>query len=300
MIEDVPTTARVHDVLLRATRVVIVEGPADAVDAADVPRLVLTGDEIADLARHLAIVDGGTGDHCRCRGWPTITVHGPDGELTACWTLHHQTGLRGAGNCDADLRDGPALTAWLAQRGLTGSQEVQERLAEQDAESERRRMRWLQAAPAGLAEVAAEVSQPSGDDDLAWSQQLDDAEDRLTALVHQHYPDPIERIRTLLAWAGVPTREPTSGSTWYDMAVLRLLHDEPADLVLAALAAHPPSPAQLDGAAQLFSTLEWTKAHGRQLPEPQRSMLIGHIQSDGTDSMRYRLNHGYYGAERTV
>ncbi|MFD0574311.1 hypothetical protein ACFQ0T_40150 [Kitasatospora gansuensis] len=100
-------------------------------------------------------------------------------------------------------------------------------------------MRWLQAAPAGLAEVAAEVSQPSGDDDLAWSQQLDDAEDRLTALVHQHYPDPIERIRTLLAWAGVPTREPTSGSTWYDMAVLRLLHDEPADLVLAALAAHP-------------------------------------------------------------
>ncbi|MFI7358055.1 hypothetical protein ACIBTP_29555 [Streptomyces avidinii] len=299
MAEDVPTTARVQDVLNRATRVVIVEGSPDEVDSVDLTRLVVTGDEIADLASHLAIVDGGTGDTCRCRGRPTIVVHGPDGE-TACWTLHHQIGLRGIGNCDADLRDGPALTKWLARRGLTGSQKAQERLAEEEAEAEQRRMRWIQAAPAGLADAAADVSQPPGRDDEAWSQQLDDAEDRLAALIQQHYPDATGRIRALLAWAGIPSRESSSGSRWYDMAVLRRLHDEPADLVLAALAAHPPSPAQLDGASELFCAPEWTTAHDRHLPEPQRSMLIGHIRADGTDAMRRRLSWGYYGAERTA
>lgn len=298
--EDVPTTARVQDVLNRAAHVLIVEGPPDQVDSTDLRRLVVTGDEIADLARHLAIVDGGTGDRCRCNGWPTIMVHGPDGELTACWTLHHQTGLRGIGSCDADLRDGPALTEWLAQRGLTGSQDVQEMLAEEEAEAEQRRMRWIQAAPAGLADVAADVSRPPGRDDEAWSRQLDEAEGRLAALIRQHYPDAIERNRALLAWAGVRCRESTGGSMWYDMAVLRRIHAESPDLVLTALAARPPSPAQLDGASELFCTLEWTNAHDRQLPEPQRSMLIGHIQAVGTDTMRVRLSWGYYGAERTV
>ncbi|MEV4175546.1 hypothetical protein [Nonomuraea sp. NPDC049709] len=40
-------------------------------------------------------------------------------------------------------------------------------------------------------------------------------------------------------------------------------------------------------------------AHGMQLSEPLRSMLIGHIQADGTDPMRSRMRHGYYGAERS-
>lgn len=299
MTEDVPTTARVQDVLNRATRVVIVEGSPDEADSIDLTRLVVTGDEIADLASHLAILDGGTGDRCRCNGWPTIMVHGPDGETT-CWTLHHQIGLRGVGNCDADLRDGPALTEWLARRGLTGSQKVQEGLAEEEAEAEQRRMRWIRAAPAGLVDAAADVSRPPGRDDEAWSRQLDDAEDRLAALIQQHYPDAIERIRALLAWAGTCSRESSGGSTWYDMVVLRQLHDEAPDLVLAALAAVSPSPAQLDGASELFCAPEWTKAHDRHLPEPQRSMLIGHIQADGTDAMRRRLSWGYYGAERTV
>jgi hypothetical protein len=73
------------------------------------------------LAHVLAIVDGGTGDRCRCIGWPTIMVYDVRGELMACWTLHHQSGLRGIGDCVADLQDGPAPTEWLAERGLTGS-----------------------------------------------------------------------------------------------------------------------------------------------------------------------------------
>ncbi|MFD7262679.1 hypothetical protein [Streptomyces sp. NPDC059874] len=300
MDEGAPTTARLRDVLNRAERVVIAEGSPDEADSAEVARIVVTGTEIADLAQLLAIVDGGTGDRCRCNGWPTIVVHDVKGELIACWTLHHQSGLRGIGDCDADLRDGPALTEWLAERGLTGSREVQAGLAVQEAEEDRRRLRWLQAAPAGLRDAAMDVFDPPGRDLEAWSGRLRDAKARLAALVQDGYPDGIERIRVLLAWAGVPARESTGGLKWYDMAVEQQLLAEDPDLILAALAARPLSPAQLDGAAQLFGSLEWTGAHGKQLPEPLRSMLIGHIQADGTDPMRFRMRHGYYGAERSA
>ena len=77
------------------------------------------------------------------------------------------------------------------------------------------------------------------------------------------------------------------------MAVEQLLLAEDPDLVIAALATGTPSPGQLDGAAQLFSSFEWTTAHGRDLAEPLRSMLIAHIQADGTDPMRFRMRHGY-------
>ncbi|MFB7383254.1 hypothetical protein ACFC6U_33745 [Kitasatospora purpeofusca] len=66
------------------------------------------------------------------------------------------------------------------------------------------------------------------------------------------------------------------------MAVQQQFRAEDPDLVLAALATRPPSPAHLDGAAQLFASIEWTGAHGKQLPEPLRSVLIGHIEADGT------------------
>jgi hypothetical protein len=300
MDEGAPTTVRLRDVLNRAERVVIAEGSPDEADSADVARIVVTGAEIADVAQLLAIVDGGTGDRCRCNGWPTIMVHDVKGELIACWTLHHQSGLRGLGTCDADLRDGPALTEWLAERGLTRSRDVQARLAAQEAEEDRRRLRWFQAAPAGLCDAAMEVSHPPGRDLEAWSGHLRDAKARLATLVQHSYPDGIERIRVLLAWAGISARESTGGLKWYDMAVEQQLLAEDPDLVLAALATRPPSQAQLDGAAQLFASLEWTGAHGKQLPEPLRSMLIGHIQADGTDPMRFRMRHGYYGAERSA
>ncbi|MGV9451599.1 hypothetical protein [Streptomyces sp. NPDC003635] len=294
--EGAPTNARLRDVLSRAGHVVIVEAPPDEADFADRARTVVTGDDIADLARLLSIVDGGNGDRCRCGGWPTIRVHDADGRLIACWTLHHQSGLRGLGDCDADLRDGPALTEWLAERGLTRSREVQAELAVQATEAERRRMRWIQAAPAGLTDLAAEVAAPPDHDHEGWSRRLRQSEDRLAALLRRTYPDGIERVRVLLAWAGIASREPGGGQKWYDAVVQRRLLAEDPSLILAVSSERPLSRAQLDGAAELLASLPWTTAHGRQLPEPLRSMLLGHIQADGTDAMRFRARHGYYGA----
>ncbi|MFJ8011102.1 hypothetical protein [Streptomyces sp. NPDC096339] len=300
MDEGAPTTARLRDVLDRAGRVVIVEASPDEAESAGAARIVVTDAEIADLAGVLALVDGGTGDRCLCSGWPTITVYDVKGEPIACWTLHHQSGLRGIGDCDADLLDGPALTEWLAERGLTGSREVQAELAVQEAEEDQRRLRWLQAAPAELRDAAMEVSNPPGRDLEAWSDRLREATARLATLAQDRFPDGIERAGALLAWAGVAARESTGGLKWYDMAVQQLLLAEGPDIIVAALATDSPSPGRLDGAAELFSSLKWTGAHGKDLPEPLRSMLIGHIQAYGTDPMRFRMRHGYYGAERSA
>ena len=152
-----------------------------------------------------------------------------------------------------DLRDGPALTEWLAERGLPDLGRFRRgwrrrRLAEED----RRRLRSLQAAPAGLRDAAVDVSDPPGRDLEAWSGRLRDAKARLATLIQHGYPDGIERIRALLAWVGIPARESTGGLKWYDMAVQQQLLAEDHDLILAALTARPPSPGHLDGAAQLF------------------------------------------------
>jgi hypothetical protein len=287
-----PTTARLRSVLERASRVVIAEAAPDEADSAEVSRIAVSGAEIAELGRLLAMVDGGTGDRCRCRGWPTILVYSGD-ELIARWTLHHQTGIRGVGNCDADLVDGPALSSWLAEHGLTRSQDVQLEMARERTAAEQRRIRWIQAAPPGLTKAAEAVAgaQDGG------SRCPDIASARFPVQLRRRYPDTTERIRVLLAWAGVTAREPSGGLRWYDQAVERQLLAEPSDAILAALTSPPPSPAHLDGAAQLFGSLEWTTKHGKQLPEPLKTTLAAHIRATGTAPMHTRLGWGYYGAE---
>ncbi|NUS53784.1 MAG: hypothetical protein HOV66_02820 [Streptomycetaceae bacterium] len=292
-----PTTARLRGVLDRAACVVISEGMPDVAEAVGVPRIVVSGAEIADLARLPAIVDGGTGDRCRCPGSPTILLRDGHGELIARWTLHHRIGLRSIGACDAELRDGPALTAWLAERGPTGSREVQTGLAAWEAAWHQRRERWLQAAPAGMRDAATDISEPPEPDWKAWRVRLCDAEARLAVLVRDRYPDEVERILVLAAWAGALVRESAGGRAWYEEAVEKLLVTEDPGLVVAALAFGSPNAAQLDGAAILFASFAWTAANGTDLPEPLRSTLVGHVRAEGTDRMRFWVRHGYYGAE---
>ncbi|MEV5572048.1 hypothetical protein AB0L06_18550 [Spirillospora sp. NPDC052269] len=289
-----PTTAKVQEVLQRAARVVIAERSPDGPDSAARARTVVRGDDIAELARLLAIVDGGTGDTCRCSGWPTIVVHDVRGDRIATWTVHHRDGLRGVGSCDAELRDGPALAAWLAGRGLTGLQELRAEQAVRQAQAEQRRERWIQAAPPGLSGAAEAVAQRPATGD--WSEGLQAAEDHLAALLHSHYSDGVERVGALLAWAGVTARRTgAEGSLWYDTTVREMLLAEPDDLVFAALAVQTVTPAQLDGATDLFGCAEWRATHAEHLPEPLSASLIAHIRATGTDVMRRRLEWGYYG-----
>ncbi|WP_141721865.1 hypothetical protein [Micromonospora citrea] len=286
-VDGAPTTALLESVLAQAAEVVIVEASPDELDRADAARTVVTGEDIAELARLLSVVDGGTGDRCRCPGWPTVLVSAAGGRRLALWTLHHQAALGGLGNCDAALRDGSALTRWLAGRGLTGSRDVQQSLARAAVEREDRRARWVAAAPRGLTAVAA-----------ATSRREAGAEERLVDLVARRHPDAVERVLALLAWAGFPPRQP-DGTPWHELAPQRLLLAEPTELIFEALASVSPTPAQLDGAAELFTSLEWTRPPRAELPEPLRTVLIDHVTATGTDPMRFRMRHGY-GAGRAT
>ncbi|WP_426506373.1 hypothetical protein ACPPVO_50560 [Dactylosporangium sp. McL0621] len=282
--DEAPSTALVERVLAEAAEVLIIEASPYDLDRPGAARTVVSGGGIAELARLLAVVDGGTGDHCRCIGWPTIVVLDATGREYARWTLHHQTGIRGLGSCDAELRDGPGLTDWLAERGLTGSREAQRMLARLAAEDEERRLQWVQAAPPVLAEVAD-----------AASRQETGAEERLADLTAREYPDPTERIRMLLAWAGFPPRHTTTmgGTPWYELAPERMLLAEPTESIFDAVASAPPTPAQLDGAAELFTCFGWTRPLRAEIPDPLRSTLVAHVTATGTDPMKFRMRHGY-------
>ena len=70
-----------------------------------------------------------------------------------------------------------------------------------------------------------------------------------------------------------------------------MLLREPVESIFEVLAAITPTPAQLDGAAELFTALEWSKRP--RPPEPLRSALIAHVTATGTDPMKFRMRHGY-------
>ncbi|WP_433342102.1 hypothetical protein [Micromonospora sp. CA-111912] len=281
--DEAPSTAMVERVLADAAEVLIIEASVDELDRPAAARIVVSDRDIAELTRLLAVVDGGTGDRCLCLGWPTILVSDAAGREIARWTLHHQSGIRGLGSCDADLRDGPGLTGWLADRGLTGSREVQQMLARQAAEGEARRVQWVKAAPSALAEAAE-----------ATSRRESGAEERLADLVTRRYPEANERIRTLVAWAGFPPRHTTMGGTpWHELAPQRMLLAEPTESIFIALTSVSLAPIQLDGAAELFTSLQWTGSRRADIPESLRSLLIAHVSATGTDPMKFRMRHGY-------
>lgn len=279
--DEAPTTAALRRVLSEAAEVVIVATSPQKAHEPDAARISLSGAEIGELAELLTIVDGGTGDRCRCLGSPTILVRDAAGQDIAQWTLHHQTGLRGVGDCDADLRDGPALTDWLAEHGLTRPREIEQMLAEYEAQEEYRRVAWVRAAPPGLTEAAE-----------ATSQREDDAEERLAELTAVRFPDAAQRIAVLLAWAGFTPHAPPvpgGGTPWYELAPRRMLLQESVESIFEVLAA--PTPERLDGAADLFTALEWK---GRpDPPEPLRSVLIAHVTATGTEPMKSRMGWGY-------
>lgn len=269
-------SAALRRILAGAAEVLIVEAPADEAGRADAARTVVTGADIEVLAGLLAVVDDGPEDLCRCRGWPTLVVRDASGAETATWTLHHQAGIRGLGEWDVDLRDGAALTDWLAGRGLTGSRAAQEALAKYVAEDEARRAAWLRAAPADLTAAAEAAARGGQDDEL-----------RLADLVAHRYPDAERRIRMLVAWAGFPARYTTTmgGTPWAELAPERMLLTEPAETVFAALTAAPLTAEQLDGATELVTTMEWTAG----LPEPLRAQLLEHVTATGTEGMLLRM-----------
>lgn len=71
-----------------------------------------------------------------------------------------------------------------------------------------------------------------------------------------------------------------------------LLKERP-EAVFAALASRPPAPAQLDGASELFASLDWRQQRRPAVPQPLRSLLIGYVERAGTEPMKFRMRPGH-------
>ncbi|MEU7871435.1 hypothetical protein [Dactylosporangium sp. NPDC049140] len=190
-----------------------------------------------------------------------MSVHDAAGAEVARWTLHHEVNLRGLDGGERELRDGPGLVDWLAERGLPGRLRVREHMARYSAALERRRLGWVACAPPALTRAAD-----------AATHSPDRHQERLAIAILRWYPDPAERIRMLLEWARYRA-EPDegadesvivaySGTYFYESTLHRLLLEEPWDALVAA----PRTPAQRDGLAKLADSHEWMRAGYPKLP----------------------------------
>jgi hypothetical protein len=78
-----------------------------------------------------------------------------------------------------------------------------------------------------------------------------------------------------------------------------MLLAEPTESIFNALISASLTPGQLDGAAELFTSLEWTRSRPADIPDSLRSLLIAHVTATGTDPMKFRMRDGF-GAKRIV
>lgn len=71
-----------------------------------------------------------------------------------------------------------------------------------------------------------------------------------------------------MAWAGFPPRHTTTmgGTPWYELAPERMLLTEPTESIFNALASASLTLGQLDGAAELFTSLQWAGSQRADIP----------------------------------
>jgi hypothetical protein len=96
----------------------------------------------------------------------------------------------------------------------------------------------------------------------------------------------------VVTWAGFPPRQTnTDGTPWYELAPQRILLAEPTESIFNALASASLTAGQLDGAAELFTSLEWTRSRRVDIPDSLNSLPIAHVTANGTDPMKFRMRH---------
>jgi len=70
-----------------------------------------------------------------------------------------------------------------------------------------------------------------------------------------------------MAWAGFPPRHSTTagGTPWQELAPQRIVAAESTELIFDALTSTSLTSAQLDGAAELFTSFELTASRGAEI-----------------------------------
>jgi hypothetical protein len=232
------------------------------------------------LAGALQVFDGPMG-HCMCAGDPHLWLFEPGSEQPAATLgVHHGTGLRWDGwGSDAELCDGYALLAWLAEHGAPEALREVEEDAQRGVDHAEQRARWGEACPASLqprlAHMIGEDSfegffLPPPGERPGW---LDAAEACLTG----ELPAVEERVRALLTWYG--TVQAWTGFASHEELPLLFLRAYSTQQVVAALAGVELTGPLVDGAARLLAAAP--AADREAIPDALAATLVGYAFSAG-------------------
>jgi len=235
-------------------------------------------DEIAEVIANITIDPNENGFHCMCCGGPTLEFYRGD-ELLAMLGYHHGLSLRwpngnwaGDGLLTESARD--FLISWLEEHGVSGPKEEYEyglRIQKQAAVSQKR---WLAAMPTSLKPFWESMS-----GGLASSEEMNET-------LSKQFPDPQQRILTLLQWYG-SGRGPWSGFPAYESFAAELLLFHKTEAILDAIRNAELTEEQIEGVARLFAGWHFSQQRPddlRLVPDDLKQQLLEHsLRSEDED-----------------
>jgi hypothetical protein len=239
---------------------------------------VIPREGLAGVREALRIREGGPAFRCMCRGDLAIELFRGRKALPAIG-LHHGASIRLEDwGSDAELADGRAFFAWLADHGAPGFLEAYEQSLALQKEAEAIRSKWLQAAPPEAREFIENIAPEA----LPPSQERSACEPVMRAL-EAAYPEALDRIARLFAWYGSGSG-PWSGYPSYEHVADLLLAQHDFHDVISAVAAGLDRPEAETGAARFIAIHARTRAERSlvsRIPEATRATLTARANETG-------------------
>lgn len=241
-------------------------------------------ESIAALRTCLTISeDPATFGHCMCLGDNAIECYA-DQELLATIGLHHGISIRwDAWKDDAQLQDGQALLNWLADRGVAAPLQAYRAAQHRAIERQETAHPWLEAMPACLRPYWPEM------------QGFDVDVEVVRRALASAYPDRVACALALFAWFGSGAG-PWSGFPMYEQVAEELLIGIPTEVLVVALAEHPLTVAQLEGAARYFAGWSFHKQKPnelQQLPAEIKRRLLVHSRTSSNEDVIQRAERAF-------
>jgi hypothetical protein len=239
------------------------------------------------LLRDALAVERTTDGHCMCLGDLAFEFFdGSDRRITVVG-FHHGVSLRWPGwDGDALLRDGGQVLRWLADHGVNGPLEQEQRRRAARHEAQLDEERWKAAAPVAVRDLLDPAVTAAHTDGLLPQSTYSVVAQRLA----QAIPDPVERAAALLVWYGSGTGR-CSGYPVHEALPAPALAETPISHLIDALRSFPAD-ARIDAGAVRHlcgwqSRPEQARDVGR-LPIDLRERLLAAAQESGDDDKRHR------------
>lgn len=239
------------------------------------------------LLRGALAVEQTTDGYCMCLGDLAFEFFDSGDRRVAVVGFHHGVSLRWQGwDGDALLRDGGQVLRWLAEHGVNGPLNQEERRQAERHEKQLDEERWKDAAPAAVRDLL----------DLAITATHTDgrlppgAYNLVAQRLSQAVPDPVERAAALLVWYGSGTGR-CSGYPMHEDLPAPALAEIPISYLIEALQSFPTDNRIDAGAVRHLCGWKSRPNQARdigRLPNELRERLLAAAQASGDDDKRHR------------